>query len=139
MRIFSCFFIRSFLYMKNHYPLNNNASPNVVYNAETLNMIRSIVDELYQRNRDEIQLEKVCFTASEMINDPHCTKTMIKPRFMKSRSKVDSSVSTDDLSSIQCHCATQTMNMIDFPDRHSSLLSSTTSLLTLSTTSLFSK
>ena len=77
---------------------NNNA----LYDSKTLCMIRSIVDELYQINKDEIRSRN---------NSPRFTD--------------------DDLPSIQCHCATQTIS-----SRQSSLVSSS---MSLSTVSLFSK
>ncbi|CAF3628022.1 unnamed protein product [Rotaria sordida] len=163
---------------------------NSSYNSQILDMIRSIVDELYQINneenlsRNEPKEKRVRFTLkhktdkteSIISNKFESTETSIKNNFekdkssiksqpllsdsttvicclIKGRSKVDCSVSTNDLPSLQCECATQTMNMTVFPECKHSLISLLTvnddqasidlhrsrSHITLSTTSISSK
>lgn len=98
--------------MKNHHPLNNNASYSIQSkhdhhrkNSETVNIIRSIVDELY---REEIQWKKN-FSEKQVRFSPSLP---IKPQSNLTHhfSKVDS---TNDRFSIQCHSATQTIDTID--------------------------
>jgi hypothetical protein len=49
--------------------------------------------------------------------------TVICCSLIQDRSKVDCSVSTNDLPSLQCECATQTMDMTVIPDYSHSLMS----------------
>jgi hypothetical protein len=144
------------------------------YNSQTLNIIRSIVDELYQTNNQEIlsksesKEKHVRFTLEQesdktesvILNDSKLTETSIKHQpvlsessivvccLIKGRSKVDCSVSTNDHPSVQCDCATQTMDITVFPEYDRSLASLLTdsndlhgskSNITLSTTSISSK
>jgi hypothetical protein len=107
------------------------------YNSQTLNIIRSIVDELYQINKEEIlsrndsNEKRVRFTLEEetdrtesvTLNDSKSTEITVKSQpilsdssaiiccLIKGQSKVDCSISTNDLPSLQCECATQTMDI----------------------------
>jgi hypothetical protein len=107
------------------------------YNSQTLNIIRSIVDELYQINKEEIlsrndsNEKRVRFTLEEAtdrtesitLNDSKSTEITVKSQpilsdssaiiccLIKGQSKVDCSISTNDLPSLQCECATQTMDI----------------------------
>jgi hypothetical protein len=138
--------------------------------SQTLKIIRSIVDELYQiNNQKSLSKEKrVRFTLEEEANktksgiiyDSKLTQTSIRCQpvlsesstfvgcLIKGRSKVDCSVSTNDHPSLQCECATQTMDITVFPKYNHSLLSLLTnsndlhrsrSDTTLSTASISSK
>ncbi|CAF3424264.1 unnamed protein product [Rotaria sp. Silwood1] len=134
-------------------------SSNSSCNSQTLDMIRTIVDELYQRNNEENLLrsepkeKRVRFTLKQetdktesiISNELEATETSIKNIFekekssikyqpvlsdsttvvcclIKGRSKIDCSVSTNDLPSLQCECATQTMDIIVFPECQHSLM-----------------
>jgi hypothetical protein len=114
--------------MKNNSSFNNNALcltqskciPNVnddiffhsSYNSQTLNIIRSIVDELYEINKEEVlsrndsNEKRVRFTLEQEETD----RTEITVKSQPILSKVDCSISTNDLPSRQCECATQTMD-----------------------------
>jgi hypothetical protein len=149
--------------MKRYLSFNNNASwdmtrcnyqdelSNSSCNSQTLHIIRSIVDELYEINHHETSLrneskeKRVRFTLKEGIesikNSSEQEKSSIKYQpvlsdsttvvccLIKGRSKVDCSVSTNDLPSLQCECATQTIDNTIISDSNHSLMS----LLTMST------
>jgi hypothetical protein len=129
-------------------------------NSRTFQIIRSIVDELYQINVRFTLEEETNKTKSVIINDSKLTETSIRYQpvlsesstfvccLIKGRSKVDCSVSTNDHLSLQCECATQTMDITVFPKYNPSLLSLLTnsndlhrsrSDTTLSTASISSK
>jgi len=103
--------------MKKYSSFNNNKScwteskqtnhchdqlSNSSYNSQTLNTIRSMVDELYQINNHEI---------------------LSRNQLIKSRSKVDCSVSTNNHPSLQCTSTTRTMDTAIFPESNHSLMS----------------
>ena len=122
--------------MKQYSSFNNNASLDMIRskyqdelacNSQTLRIIRSIVDELYQTNnhesssRTESKEKRVRFTLKQEIESikyqPMLSdSTTVVCCLIKSRSKVDCSVSKNDLPSFQCECATQTIE-----DNHSSM------------------
>ncbi|CAF2619056.1 unnamed protein product [Rotaria sp. Silwood2] len=165
-------------------------SSNSSCNSRIQNMIRTIVDELYQINneenfsRSEPKEKRVRFTLKQetdktesiISNELESTETSIKNAvtrekssikyqpvltdsttvvccLIKGRSKVDCSVSTNDLPSLQCECATQTMDTEMFPECKHSLITLLTanedqssinfhrskSYISLSTTSIASK
>jgi hypothetical protein len=149
-----------------------NSSPS--YNCQTLNIIRSIVDELYQINNTEISSkEKRVRFSLEQENDEsqlklNSTATSVesfvekeKPSIkyqpvlsdsttvvcclIKGRSKIDCSVSTNDIPSFQCECATQTIDSgVSSKDSNSfstltNDLHRTTSDMTLSTICISSR
>jgi hypothetical protein len=122
--------------MKQYSSFNNNASLDMIRskyqdeltcNSQTLHIIRSIVDGLYQTNNHESSSsteskeKRVRFTLKQetesikyqpMLSD----STTVACCLIKGRSKVDCSVSTNDLPSFQCECATQTIE-----NNHSSM------------------
>jgi hypothetical protein len=137
--------------VKQYLSFNNNASldmsrskyqDELSCNSQTLHIIRSIVDELYQTNNHENSKEKrVRFSLkketesnknslqqekSPMLSD----STTVVCCLIKGRSKVDCSVSTNDLPSFQCECATQT---IDNNDSLMSLLTTDHDQLSITT------
>ncbi|CAF1064116.1 unnamed protein product [Rotaria magnacalcarata] len=169
----------------------NNYNNEISYDSRTLNMIRSIVEELYQINNEENQStnepneRRAHFTLKHEIdktklnisNELELTKLSIKNtsekqkstiRYQpvlsdstaivcclhKGRSKIDRCVSTDDRCTLQCECATQTMNITNLPEYNHSPMTLLTgthdgqtrndspqsrSHITLSTTSISSK
>ena len=119
-----------------------------LYNSQILHTIRSIVDELYEINHQESSLvnepreKRVRFTLQQetdktelpMKNMVEKEKSSIKYQrvlsesatvvccLSKGRSKVDCSVSTNDLPSRQCESATQTIDIPSFSTyNHSSM------------------
>ncbi|CAF3432131.1 unnamed protein product [Rotaria socialis] len=129
------------------------------YNSPTLNMIRSIVEELYQihneenRSTNEPKERRAHFTLKHEIdktklnisNELELTESSIENtsekqkssiRYQpilsdstaivcclnKGRSKIDRCVSTDDRCTLQCECATQTMNVTNLPEHNHSLM-----------------
>ncbi|CAF0731118.1 unnamed protein product [Adineta steineri] len=69
------------------------------YQDERLHIIRSIVDELYRINNQEI-----------LLNDEQKEKRV---RFTRKQEidKIECDISTNELPSLQCECATQTIDM----------------------------